>query len=78
MKRYAIITDIQRSPLATVERYLPSNYSASLHGESILIEGTDSHGWTMDGYICPRLASGLHWAREISEAEATGIKAGSP
>jgi hypothetical protein len=30
-----------------------------------VIEGRDSHGWTLDGYVIPRYASGLIWCEEI-------------
>lgn len=62
--------------LQTIERYLPDNYTATLtwsdrpdadpDGErEILITGEDFAGWTLDAYILPRLASGLHWAEEV-------------
>ena len=53
--------------LATVQRYLPSNYSAMiLRPGEIDITGTDIAGWTMDGYVIPRLASGLIIAKEVT------------
>jgi hypothetical protein len=30
-----------------------------------VIAGQDDHGWTLDGYVMPRYASGLIWAEEI-------------
>lgn len=30
-----------------------------------VIEGEDSHGWTLDGYVIPRYASGLIGCEEI-------------
>ena len=52
--------------LDEVRRYLPSNYSAMEWREGlILIYGNDVHGWTMQGYVLPRLASGMIIAREI-------------
>lgn len=30
-----------------------------------IIGGSDFHGWTLDGYVIPRLASGLIAAKEI-------------
>lgn len=30
-----------------------------------VIEGTDKAGWTLDGYVSPRLASGLIYTDEI-------------
>jgi hypothetical protein len=32
---------------------------------NVLIAGEDDHGWTLDGYVLPRLASGLMPGREI-------------
>ena len=51
--------------LQTVQDYLPSNYEAYWAYGAIVIEGYDSHGWTLDGYVIPRLASGLIAAEEI-------------
>jgi hypothetical protein len=31
----------------------------------VVIQGRDSHGWTLDDYVIPRLQSGLHSAWEI-------------
>ena len=36
----------------------------------VVVGGSDDHGWTMDGYVIPRLHSGLYGAREISEQTA--------
>jgi hypothetical protein len=59
--------------LATIERYMPSNYTAVQHtADIILIEGEDVAGWTLDGYVIPRLASGMHYAREVAEGEEIG------
>jgi len=68
--RYAIVTsDLGNTPLvATVSRYLPSNYEAVQAGDEVFIFGQDSHGWTLDGYIIPRLRSGLIIAQEINHA----------
>ena len=53
-----------------VQRYLPSNYSAVEYvgpdgEETIQIRGRDNAGWTMDGYVIPRLASANVYAREV-------------
>jgi hypothetical protein len=62
-----------------VEAYLPANYrvvdstvdGSDARGRMLYtVEGTDSAGWTLDGYVIPRLASGLLWATEV-EVEAT-------
>lgn len=61
-----------------VEVYLPGNYEVYGHrfpdGPSnkpvFLIRGEDDAGWTLDGYVIPRLASGLLIAVEaINDGE---------
>jgi hypothetical protein len=42
-----------------------------------VIGGYDDHGWTLDGYVIPRLASGLIGAREVSEQTAREVVASS-
>ena len=64
MKRMAVVVS-EQSTLEQVERYLPANYEAAEVGGLIVIAGDDNHGWTLDGYVLPRLASGLHVAREV-------------
>lgn len=50
----------------TIDRYLPSNYSiVAQTPDGLVIEGYDVAGWTLDDYVIPRLASGLHFAHEI-------------
>jgi hypothetical protein len=53
------------SSLETIQRYLPGNYEAVQTQYGIFIIGYDNAGWTLDDYVIPRLASGLHTAREI-------------
>lgn len=66
--RYARITKSPMADRATVENYLPSNYSVSGEGpDAIYIEGQDNAGWTLDGYVIPRLGSGLIPCEEITE-----------
>lgn len=48
-----------------VADYLPANYRVEIVSDRLLIRGTDDHGWTLDGYVIPRLASGLIVAQEI-------------
>ena len=44
---------------------MPSNYKATQTEDgTIWISGHDSAGWTLDGYVIPRLASGLIFAKE--------------
>ncbi len=52
--------------LDTVRDYLPSNYTATEDAEGILISGKDSHGWTLDGYVIPRLGSALIAVKEVT------------
>lgn len=33
---------------------------------AVLIGGVDKAGWTLDDYVIPRLASGLHFAKEVT------------
>lgn len=74
MIRYAIVTSTWERD--NVAAYLPSNYEviyteqsredyARPGWRSIVIAGEDSHGWTMDGYVLPRLASGGMSGKEI-------------
>lgn len=49
-----------------VSRYLPRNYDVVGTTEhTTIIEGEDRAGWTLDGYVIPRLASGLYRAEEV-------------
>lgn len=63
--RYAVIKGKGHDALEAVRRYMPSNYTADSDGGAIWIHGTDSAGWTLDGYVIPRLASGLYFAKEV-------------
>jgi hypothetical protein len=63
MRRTAIVITPD-SELETIERYLPDNYTAR-EVTVVVIEGTDNAGWTMDDYVLPRLATGLHIAAEV-------------
>jgi hypothetical protein len=67
--RYAIVLS-KSSELETIQRYLPANYSAFQNaGGPIIIRGEDNAGWTLEGYVIPRLASGLHTARELVHSD---------
>lgn len=54
-----------------VRAYLPGNYKVVTVGAdernfaSVVIAGQDSAGWTLDGYVIPRLASGMIFAKEF-------------
>jgi hypothetical protein len=68
--RYAIVKNA--SSEQQLAAYLPANYRIEKDdgppwgGEEsdFLIAGEDVAGWTLDGYVIPRLASGLIWATE--------------
>ena len=79
LKRYAIVRNAQSRSQA--EAYLPGNYfvchETTWSGypgdldrkrnevDVFVIEGIDDAGWTLDGYVIPRYASGLIWVEEI-------------
>ena len=55
-----------------VEAYLPRGYHVVAGSEHkfagawrVIIEGEDYAGWTLEGYVLPRLASGLYFGKEI-------------
>ena len=60
---------IKRKPGLTVEqveRYLPTNYKVvDQTAGPITIGGDDFAGWTLDGYVIPRLLTGLISVKEI-------------
>lgn len=52
--------------------YLPANYQVlvdsegeDLSGSFVTVSGKDVAGWTLDGYVLPRLASGLYFGKEV-------------
>ncbi len=74
--RLALVTgrDITAERVAA---YLPANYRVvdaditGRDGDTVIIEGLDVAGWTLDDYVIPRLASGLLWATEVETADDT-------
>lgn len=71
-KRRARVSPGHNVTLESISSYLPHNYEANYEpciGSSanpyIIIEGYDRAGWTLDGYVIPRLGSGLIFAKEI-------------
>lgn len=66
--RTAVITRRNEKPdRDEVARYLPGNYAVlAVTADQVFISGTDNAGWTMDGYVIPRLASGMIFAKEIT------------
>ena len=58
-----------------VDAYMPNGYKVVGSGVEdgrtfYLIGGYDDAGWTLDGYVEPRLASGLMVCVEVGEHEA--------
>jgi hypothetical protein len=54
--------------VSDVAPLLPANYKvigAELSTSRILIAGTDNAGWTLDGYVIPRLGSALIYTEEV-------------
>jgi hypothetical protein len=62
MMRYALVA----SDAGAIATYLPGNYRVlgTVDGQTV-IAGRDQAGWTLEGYVIPRLASGLYFATEI-------------
>jgi hypothetical protein len=62
MMRYALVG----SDADEIAAYLPGNYRilGTVDGQTV-IAGRDHAGWTLEGYVIPRLASGLYFATEI-------------
>lgn len=67
MRFAGLMTD---DPVYVIQKYLPTNYQC--HGfdmgngyQFVLIYGNDNAGWTLDGYVIPRLNSGNYYPKEI-------------
>lgn len=75
MKRYAIVRGYNLTT-DKVAAYLPNNYKVlgmflqepypgGKMEDVAVIGGQDSHGWTLDSYVIPRLGSGCMGCVEI-------------
>jgi hypothetical protein len=55
--------------VSTVGAYLPENYSVTggTDGE-VIVEGKDNAGWTAEGYVIPRLRSGMMYATIVERS----------
>lgn len=57
-----------------IEGYLPSNYAVTYIGwnqdrsVSAVVKGHDRGGWTAEGYVVPRLLTGLYGAEVVSDS----------
>jgi hypothetical protein len=63
--------DTVQDTVYRVAAYLPANYTASILDIdtdtcAVVIYGVDRAGWTLDGYVIPRLASGLIFAETVA------------
>jgi hypothetical protein len=76
VKRYLLVSARNDTP-EKIARYLPGNYDIVgqvdvwsgeerlLDGPMVVVAGYDNAGWTLDGYVRPRLQSGLIASQEI-------------
>ena len=76
-KRYATVRGNPWSKNDTladaVGRYLPENYKVTgtltvddgVNVGAVRVAGSDVAGWTLDGYVLPRLASGMYYGVEV-------------
>lgn len=54
------------SNVEVIARHLPNNYTiVGADSEGVTIRGIDHYGWTLDGYVLPRLASGMFYGEEL-------------
>lgn len=63
------IARIHHGSAEEVTAYLPNNYRVlgnELGTDALLVVGRDDHGWTLDGYVLPRLGSGMIFGEEIT------------
>jgi hypothetical protein len=71
VKRYAHVKPRWGDDADRLTPYLPDNYelmavvSGTEEHDGFVIRGEDVAGWTLDGYVIPRLASGMWVAEEI-------------
>jgi len=69
MKRKAVVHSEKSEEIA---EYLPPRYKVTeVRDGKTYIEGEDFLGWTLDGYIIPRLASGWYACVEITDEEVS-------
>lgn len=76
-----LTSDTKRPPMdraAKVAAYLPARYKVigfDLETNQVLIAGYDYAGWTMEGYVIPRLGSGLWHCEELKIGELENAEA---
>jgi len=60
-----------------VAQYLPKNFAVigrTLDNSGTVIVGVDDHGWSLDQYVIPRLASGMIHCEEVIEINGLNLK----
>ncbi|HUW44358.1 MAG TPA: hypothetical protein VMW50_01055 [Dehalococcoidia bacterium] len=60
-----------------VAQYLPKNFTVigrTLDNSGTVIVGVDDHGWSLDQYVIPRLASGMIHCEEVIEINGLNLK----
>lgn len=68
--RQAVVLNSDRTTLEQVQAALPANFTATqVEDGTIYIQGRDEAGWTLEGYVIPRLASGLIFAEEVTKQD---------
>lgn len=69
MKKSAVIGVGKGLTAKRVAAYLPRNYEVdeTYTGRGIMVRGTDQQGWTLEGYVLPRLASGLMFGTIVGD-----------
>lgn len=66
-RRFAIVTGARDK--WEVVAYMPENYEVIYwFDKGVIITGIDNAGWTLDGYVIPRLSSGNMGCRELVKA----------
>ena len=70
---------IRRAFVASTDKaiaaYLPHYYKVVEVKDGItIIEGQDYCGWTLEGYVIPRLASGWYFCEELIDNELVDIE----
>lgn len=67
MMRFARFVIHAEDDVERIEALLPGNYAVTTNsdGAVAIVFGHDRAGWTLDGYVLPRLASGLLFGEEI-------------
>lgn len=73
----AVISVKTHNDFKSIPAYLPGNYRVvgsvkdfdPFGTVGLVIEGQDAAGWTLEDYVLPRLASGLHFGRELEDGE---------